>query len=180
MAYALTSGVSGTATSLFCWRRHVTRDEQGRLSVYGYVVETNFRESQIWSTSESLEPCIGDGPAICRTSLTSGDTILMWTRAGTTVAVQSTATGLSCGSCGTELPPGSQFCNKCGAPVHASCDSCGVQAGDGAVRRCGAVDGHRGRARYRAVARDHDRVGGAARRRWCVATAGPWSTPATG
>jgi adenylate cyclase len=28
-----------------------------------------------------------------------------------------TATGLSCGSCGTELPPDSRFCNKCGAPV---------------------------------------------------------------
>ncbi len=26
-------------------------------------------------------------------------------------------TGLSCGSCGTELPPDSRFCNKCGAPV---------------------------------------------------------------
>jgi len=22
-----------------------------------------------------------------------------------------------CGSCGTELPPDSRFCNKCGAPV---------------------------------------------------------------
>ncbi len=28
-----------------------------------------------------------------------------------------TATGLSCGSCGTELPPNSKFCNECGAPV---------------------------------------------------------------
>jgi adenylate cyclase len=28
-----------------------------------------------------------------------------------------TATGLLCGSCGTELPPDSRFCNKCGAPV---------------------------------------------------------------
>ena len=28
-----------------------------------------------------------------------------------------TATALSCGSCGTELPPDSRFCNKCGAPV---------------------------------------------------------------
>ncbi|MGB7871900.1 MAG: zinc ribbon domain-containing protein [Mycobacterium sp.] len=25
--------------------------------------------------------------------------------------------GLSCGSCGTELPPNSKFCNECGAPV---------------------------------------------------------------
>jgi adenylate cyclase len=24
---------------------------------------------------------------------------------------------LSCGSCGTELPPNSKFCNECGAPV---------------------------------------------------------------
>ena len=28
-----------------------------------------------------------------------------------------TAAGLSCGSCGTELPPNSKFCNECGAPV---------------------------------------------------------------
>ncbi len=28
-----------------------------------------------------------------------------------------TVAGLSCGSCGTELPPNSKFCNGCGAPV---------------------------------------------------------------
>jgi class 3 adenylate cyclase len=28
-----------------------------------------------------------------------------------------TAAGLSCASCGTELPPNSKFCNECGAPV---------------------------------------------------------------
>jgi adenylate cyclase len=28
-----------------------------------------------------------------------------------------TATGIRCGSCGTELPPDSRFCNKCGAPI---------------------------------------------------------------
>ena len=28
-----------------------------------------------------------------------------------------TATGLFCGSCGTEMPPNSNFCNECGAPV---------------------------------------------------------------
>jgi uncharacterized OB-fold protein len=28
-----------------------------------------------------------------------------------------TAAGLPCGSCGTELPPNSEFCNECGAPV---------------------------------------------------------------
>ena len=28
-----------------------------------------------------------------------------------------TATGLFCGSCGTELPPNSKFCNECGAPL---------------------------------------------------------------
>jgi class 3 adenylate cyclase len=28
-----------------------------------------------------------------------------------------TATGLGCESCGTQLPPDSRFCNKCGAPI---------------------------------------------------------------
>jgi adenylate cyclase len=28
-----------------------------------------------------------------------------------------TATGFRCGSCGTELPPDSRFCNKCGTPI---------------------------------------------------------------
>ncbi|MDT5174734.1 MAG: hypothetical protein QOG37_1985, partial [Mycobacterium sp.] len=27
------------------------------------------------------------------------------------------ATGLFCGSCGTELPPNSRFCNECGRPL---------------------------------------------------------------
>jgi class 3 adenylate cyclase len=32
-----------------------------------------------------------------------------------------TAAGLECGSCGTELPPNSKFCNECGAPlIHAT------------------------------------------------------------
>ena len=32
-----------------------------------------------------------------------------------------TATGLLCGSCGTELPPNSKFCNECGTPLtHAT------------------------------------------------------------
>ena len=32
-----------------------------------------------------------------------------------------TATGLFRGSCGTELPPNSKFCNECGAPLtHAT------------------------------------------------------------
>src|ERR1700756_552988 len=28
-----------------------------------------------------------------------------------------TVAALVCGSCGTELPPDSRFCNKCGAPI---------------------------------------------------------------
>jgi class 3 adenylate cyclase len=31
-----------------------------------------------------------------------------------------TATGFRCGSCGTELPPDSRFCNKCGAPIKSA------------------------------------------------------------
>ena len=32
-----------------------------------------------------------------------------------------TAAGLQCGSCGTELPPNSKFCNECGTPLtHAT------------------------------------------------------------
>ena len=31
-----------------------------------------------------------------------------------------TAAGLPCGSCGTELPPDSRFCNRCGAPVRSA------------------------------------------------------------
>jgi class 3 adenylate cyclase len=34
-----------------------------------------------------------------------------------------TATGLGCGSCGTELPPDSLFCNKCGAPIKLAATS---------------------------------------------------------
>ena len=33
------------------------------------------------------------------------------------------AAGLLCGSCGTELPPDSRFCNKCGAPVRPAVTS---------------------------------------------------------
>jgi adenylate cyclase len=48
-----------------------------------------------------------------RTSLTSGDTILTWT----TVAVHQQRRECPVGSCGTELPLNSKFCNECGAPV---------------------------------------------------------------
>jgi CubicO group peptidase (beta-lactamase class C family) len=34
-----------------------------------------------------------------------------------------TATEFRCGSCGSELPPDSRFCNKCGAPVTQVCRS---------------------------------------------------------
>jgi class 3 adenylate cyclase len=34
-----------------------------------------------------------------------------------------TATGFQCGSCGTELPPDSRFCNKCGTPITPSATS---------------------------------------------------------
>ena len=33
------------------------------------------------------------------------------------------AADLLCGSCGTELPPDSRFCNKCGTPVDEQ-DNC--------------------------------------------------------
>jgi adenylate cyclase len=34
-----------------------------------------------------------------------------------------TATGLFCGSCGTELPPNSKFCNECGTPLERATQS---------------------------------------------------------
>jgi adenylate cyclase len=34
-----------------------------------------------------------------------------------------TATGLLCGSCGTELPPNSKFCNECGTPLKQAAQS---------------------------------------------------------
>jgi adenylate cyclase len=34
-----------------------------------------------------------------------------------------TATGLFCGSCGTELPPYSKFCSECGTPVARAAQS---------------------------------------------------------
>ena len=34
-----------------------------------------------------------------------------------------TAAGLSCGSCGTELPPNSRFCNNWGSPVRPAVTS---------------------------------------------------------
>ena len=53
---------------------------------------------------------------IRRKSPSSGETILTWTPAGNGGG-GLTATGLLCGSCGTELPPNSKFCNECGAPL---------------------------------------------------------------
>ena len=70
-----------------------------------------------------------------------------------------TAAGLSCTSCRTELPPNSKFCNECGTPLRPAATNGGVQAGDGAVRRRGSFDGHRGGGRCRAAARDHGRIG---------------------
>jgi uncharacterized OB-fold protein len=34
-----------------------------------------------------------------------------------------TAAAVVCGSCGTELPPDSRFCNKCGAPITTAATS---------------------------------------------------------
>jgi adenylate cyclase len=34
-----------------------------------------------------------------------------------------TAAGLPCGSCGTELPPNSKFCNECGTPINQAAQS---------------------------------------------------------
>jgi class 3 adenylate cyclase len=36
---------------------------------------------------------------------------------------EMTAAALVCGSCGTELPPDSRFCNKCGAPIRPAATS---------------------------------------------------------
>jgi adenylate cyclase len=45
---------------------------------------------------------------------------MLMTAAGTIHGDDVTATGLVCGSCGTELPPNSKFCNECGAAVATS------------------------------------------------------------
>ena len=63
---------------------------------------------------------------------------------------EMTAAALVCGSCGTELPPNSKFCNECGARLRRH-ETGRVQAGHGAVRRRGAFDGHRGCRWCRAV-----------------------------
>ena len=83
---------------------------------------------------------------------------------------EMTAAALVCGSCGKGLPPNSKFCNECGAPVATPTTPAEykqvtvlfadvVRSMDIAAGGCGAV------------ARDHDRAGGTARRRWCSATA---------
>ena len=55
-----------------------------------------------------------------------------------------------------------------------------VQAGDGALRRCGSFDGHRRRGGCGAAARNHDRIDPPGRRQWCSDTAGrSTSSPAT-
>ena len=82
-----------------------------------------------------------------------------------------TAAGLSCGSCGTELPPNSKFCNECGAPVtqvsrSAEYKQVTVLFADvvhsmdiAAAVGCGAAAG------------DHGRAGRPLREQWCSATA---------
>ena len=67
----------------------------------------------------------------------------------------------ACVSCGTGLRENAKFCDECGAPTACFGRQRRVQAGDGAVRRCGALDGHRGGSGCRAAARNHDRVSGA-------------------
>ncbi len=91
-----------------------------------------------------------------------------------------TATGLGCRSCGTELPPESRFCNKCGQPITPAATSAEYKQVTVSVRRRGPFDGHRGGGWDGTVARDHDRAGRPLRRRWCSATAARWtSSPAT-
>ena len=65
----------------------------------------------------------------------------------------------TCGSCGTELRENAKFCRRVRHPDDGCVRDTGVQAGDGAVRRCGAVDGHCSGGGCGAVARDHDRAG---------------------
>ena len=92
-----------------------------------------------------------------------------------------TTAGLACGSCGTGLRANAKFCNECGAAVAtattpAEYKQVTVLFAD--VVRSMDIAAARG---YGAVARDHDRAGGALggggaalRRR------DAWSTPATG
>ena len=83
-------------------------------------------------------------------------------------------------SCGTELPPHSKFCNECGAAVtrvSRSAEYKQVTVLFADVVRSMDLAAALDMERWREI---DDRVGGARRRRWCAATAGPWSSPVTG
>ena len=71
--------------------------------------------------------------------------------------------GVACGSCGTGLRENAKFCDGCGAPLARVGLIRRVQTGDGAVRRCRSVDGHRGGGGCGAVPRSCPSGGG---RRW--------------
>ena len=91
-----------------------------------------------------------------------------------------TATGLFCGSCGTELPPNSKFCNECGAPVTQATRSAEykqVTVLFADVVHSMDIAAAVGAERLREIMAELvDRA-----RRWCSGTAARWtSSPATG
>ena len=95
---------------------------------------------------------------------------------GNIVAVSQT----SCGTCGTEPRAGARFCDACGSPIASHRGTVRTQAGDGAFRRCGALDGPGGTARFRTSARGDERVVQPLRSHRRSATAARWtSSPET-
>ena len=90
-----------------------------------------------------------------------------------------TAAALICAACGAELRENNKFCHQCGAritllPEPAEYKQVTVLFAD--VVRSMDIAAALDMERLREIMTE---LAGARRRRWCAATAGPWSTTAT-
>src|SRR6185437_8049066 len=77
---------------------------------------------------------------------------------GTAGAFTSVVAAIIAGTAINGAGPSRQFLRRVRRPNGGLGSPSEVQTGDGGVRRCGALDGHRGRRGRRAVARYHDRA----------------------